>query len=102
MGMGGLPASCLTPCYVGRSTRAASGQWRAALRGRRLPTKNTLRLVTALVVETATGAGVGATIDVTLVDDDGPPVNGSDAVFAAVATAAWHRSGWAPQWPTSP
>ena len=41
------------------------------------------------------------TIDVTLLDDDGPPVNGSDAVFAAVALAAWRRSGWAPQWPTS-
>ena len=28
------------------------------------------------------------------------PVNGSDAVFAAVAAAAWHRTGWAPRWPT--
>lgn len=29
------------------------------------------------------------------------PVNGSDAVFAAVAAAAWRRSGWAPRWPTA-
>jgi hypothetical protein len=28
------------------------------------------------------------------------PVNGSDAVFAAVAVAAWRASGFAPQWPT--
>jgi aerobic-type carbon monoxide dehydrogenase small subunit (CoxS/CutS family) len=28
------------------------------------------------------------------------PVNGSDAVFAAVATAAWSRTGWAARWPT--
>ena len=27
------------------------------------------------------------------------PVNGSDAVFAAVAAALWRRSGWAPRWP---
>ncbi len=32
---------------------------------------------------------------------DGPPVNGSDAVFVAVATAAWHRTGWAARWPTA-
>jgi len=30
---------------------------------------------------------------------DAAPVNGSDAVFAAVATAAWARSGWAEAWP---
>lgn len=29
----------------------------------------------------------------------GEPVPGSDAVFAAVAAAAWARSGWAPAWP---
>ena len=29
------------------------------------------------------------------------PVNGSDAVFAAVAAAAWHRAGWASRWPTA-
>jgi xanthine dehydrogenase small subunit len=27
------------------------------------------------------------------------PVNGSDAVFAAVAAALWRRSEWAPRWP---
>ncbi len=40
-------------------------------------------------------------IEVTIHDGDGPAVNGSDAVFAAVAAAAWHRSGWAPRWPTA-
>jgi CO/xanthine dehydrogenase Mo-binding subunit len=40
-------------------------------------------------------------IDVEVVDHGGVPVNGSDAVFAAVAAAAWARSGWAPRWPTS-
>lgn len=38
-------------------------------------------------------------IDVTLVDDDGDPVNGSDAVFAAVAAAAWRHAGYPPRWP---
>jgi hypothetical protein len=28
-----------------------------------------------------------------------PPVNGSDAVFAAVAAAAWRAAGFAPRWP---
>ena len=28
------------------------------------------------------------------------PVNGSDAVFAAVALAAWRAAGFAPRWPT--
>jgi len=40
-------------------------------------------------------------IEVELVERGGGPVNGSDAVFAAVAAAAWARSGWAPAWPTS-
>ena len=31
--------------------------------------------------------------------DDGPPVNGSDAVFAAVAAAAWRAAGYPPRWP---
>jgi aerobic-type carbon monoxide dehydrogenase small subunit (CoxS/CutS family) len=31
--------------------------------------------------------------------DDGPPVNGSDAVFAAVAAAAWRAAGHPPRWP---
>ena len=39
-------------------------------------------------------------IEVTIEPDDGEPVNGSDAVFAAVAVAAWARSGWEPAWPT--
>jgi hypothetical protein len=40
-------------------------------------------------------------IEVEIVDVDGPPVNGSDAVFAAVAAAVWRRAGWALRWPTS-
>lgn len=40
-------------------------------------------------------------IEIELEPSDDEPVNGSDAVFAAVATAAWHRSGWAPRWPTA-
>jgi hypothetical protein len=32
--------------------------------------------------------------------DDGPPVNGSDAVFAAVAAAAWLAQGLPTDWPT--
>jgi hypothetical protein len=39
-------------------------------------------------------------VDVTIEPDDGPPVNGSDAVFAAVAAAAWLADGLAPEWPT--
>ncbi|MDP1820955.1 MAG: 2Fe-2S iron-sulfur cluster-binding protein [Acidimicrobiales bacterium] len=31
---------------------------------------------------------------------DGPPVRGSDAVFAAVAAAAWLHEGCTPDWPT--
>jgi aerobic-type carbon monoxide dehydrogenase small subunit (CoxS/CutS family) len=31
---------------------------------------------------------------------DGPPVNGSDAVMAAVALAAWRADGLPPRWPT--
>jgi xanthine dehydrogenase small subunit len=33
-------------------------------------------------------------------DADGPPVNGSDAVFAAVAAATWLAQGCPPAWPT--
>jgi xanthine dehydrogenase small subunit len=40
-------------------------------------------------------------IDVEIEPSSGEPVNGSDAVFAAVATAAWARSGWAEAWPVS-
>jgi aerobic-type carbon monoxide dehydrogenase small subunit (CoxS/CutS family) len=39
-------------------------------------------------------------ITVEIIADDAEPVNGSDAVFAAVAAAAWRHSGWAPRWPT--
>jgi hypothetical protein len=39
-------------------------------------------------------------VDVALVDDDGPPVNGSDAVFAAVAAAVWRAEGLVSRWPT--
>jgi aerobic-type carbon monoxide dehydrogenase small subunit (CoxS/CutS family) len=38
-------------------------------------------------------------IEVTIEPDDGPPVNGSDAVFAAVAAAAWREAGHPPAWP---
>ena len=38
-------------------------------------------------------------IEIAIEGPDAPPVNGSDAVFAAVATAAWHRAGWSPRWP---
>jgi aerobic-type carbon monoxide dehydrogenase small subunit (CoxS/CutS family) len=33
-------------------------------------------------------------------DDDRDPINGSDAVFAAVAAAAWLERGLPPEWPT--
>lgn len=39
-------------------------------------------------------------IAVTLVPADGPSVNGSDAVFAAVAAATWSARRHAPVWPT--
>ncbi len=38
-------------------------------------------------------------ISVEVLDDNGPAVNGSDAVFAAVAAAAWRHVGFAPRWP---
>ena len=37
------------------------------------------------------------TVDIT--PSDGPAVNGSDAVFAAVAAAAWRAAGHPPRWP---
>ena len=40
------------------------------------------------------------TIDVVIDDVDGPPTNGSDAVFAAVAAEVWRARGHAPVWPT--
>ena len=39
-------------------------------------------------------------ITVTVEPDDGPPVNGSDAVFAAVAAATWLTRGTPSVWPT--
>ncbi len=39
-------------------------------------------------------------IDVVVEPGTGEPVNGSDAVFAAVALAAWRAEGFAPRWPT--
>ena len=40
-------------------------------------------------------------IDVSIEPGEGEPVNGSDAVFAAVAAAAWRQAGHAPVWPLS-
>ena len=39
-------------------------------------------------------------IHVDIEPDDGAAVNGSDAVFAAVAAATWVAGGLAPEWPT--
>ena len=38
-------------------------------------------------------------IHIEIEPDDGPPVNGSDAVFGAVAAAAWRAAGHPPRWP---
>jgi hypothetical protein len=40
-------------------------------------------------------------IEVEIVDADGQAVNGSDAVFAAVAAAAWRYAGHPPKWPVT-
>jgi hypothetical protein len=39
-------------------------------------------------------------VDVVVEPSDGGPVNGSDAVLAAVAAAAWLDQGLPPEWPT--
>jgi aerobic-type carbon monoxide dehydrogenase small subunit (CoxS/CutS family) len=39
-------------------------------------------------------------IEVEVIPSDEAPVNGSDAVFAAVAAATWHHQGLGPVWPT--
>lgn len=39
-------------------------------------------------------------VEVEVEASDGEPVNGSDAVFAAVAAAAWLDQGCPPEWPT--
>ncbi|RMH84659.1 MAG: hypothetical protein D6683_01585, partial [Actinomyces sp.] len=41
-------------------------------------------------------------VEVEIVDSDRDPVNGSDAVFAAVAAAAWRHHGHPPVWPVAP
>ncbi len=40
------------------------------------------------------------TLLIEIVPGDGPPVRGSDAVFAAVAAAAWLHAGRPTDWPT--
>jgi CO/xanthine dehydrogenase Mo-binding subunit len=39
-------------------------------------------------------------VEVEIVEDGREPVNGSDAVFAAVAAAAWLDEGLPQDWPT--
>ncbi|MDP9420750.1 MAG: hypothetical protein M3P53_11510, partial [Actinomycetota bacterium] len=39
-------------------------------------------------------------VEVEVVASEAPPVNGSDAVFVAVAAAAWMRQGCPEEWPT--
>jgi xanthine dehydrogenase small subunit len=39
------------------------------------------------------------TVEVEVIDGRGPPVNASDAVFAAAAAAQWIRAGLPPAWP---
>ena len=39
-------------------------------------------------------------VEVEVVPSGGPPVAVSDAVFAAVAAAAWRADGYPPEWPT--
>ena len=41
------------------------------------------------------------TIEIDVVASERPPANGSDAVFAAVAAAAWRELGHPPRWPAS-
>ncbi len=38
-------------------------------------------------------------ISIEIEPDDSPPVNASDAVFAAVGAAAWRAAGYPPRWP---
>ena len=46
------------------------------------------------------GAAQMPAVGVEIVDDGSEPVNGSDAVFAAVAAAVWIHRGCSPTWPT--
>ena len=41
-------------------------------------------------------------VEVEIDSSGGPPVNCSDAVFAAVAAATWRAAGFPPDWPTGP
>ncbi len=41
-------------------------------------------------------------VHVEIIDRSGPPVAVADAVFAAVAAAAWRADGYPPAWPTRP
>ncbi len=41
-------------------------------------------------------------VEVTIADSNADPVNGSDAVFAAVAAAVWLANDTAPRWPINP
>ena len=38
-------------------------------------------------------------VDVEIAEEEGPPVNGSDAVMAAVAGAVWLADGLPQRWP---
>jgi xanthine dehydrogenase small subunit len=40
-------------------------------------------------------------IHIEIEPDGSEPVNGSDAVFAAVAAAAWRHAGFPPHWPVT-
>ena len=46
------------------------------------------------------GAANMPAVKVKVIDDSSEPVNGSDAVFAAVAAAVWLNRGCPPVWPT--
>lgn len=46
------------------------------------------------------GASAMPPVEVAIEPDDGEPVNGSDAAFAAVAAAVWIDRGLPPVWPT--
>ncbi|MCH7788532.1 MAG: 2Fe-2S iron-sulfur cluster binding domain-containing protein [Acidobacteria bacterium] len=46
------------------------------------------------------GAAAMPPVEVSIVASDGPSVNGSDAVFAAVAAAVWQDRDYATTWPT--
>ena len=46
------------------------------------------------------GASAMPPVDIKVIDDGTEPVNGSDAVFAAVTAAVWISRGLPPVWPT--